>query len=276
MAATDEFAIAELGVDDAKGSLALSREAHWNQNEADWRFFLSAGTVFGLRDPDRRLIATAALLPYRSGHAWISMVLVTAAWRRRGFASRLVDACLAAAARDHLTAWLDATPAGAAVYGSLGFVPTVQLRRLRLEKPNRTAATAPALQACNADEVAARDRQSLGFDRGALLAEFCRRPNSSAWSRDRAICLIRDGRVCRHIGPLFADQTDQALALVDDVVGRETGAVLIDVPSAQQVFIDGLTARGWHHERPFQRMRFGNAATNAAELPLAVAGPEYG
>src|SRR6185437_15454465 len=101
-------------VDDAKGSLALSREAHWNQNEADWRFFLSAGTVYGLRDADRRLIATAALLPYRSGHAWISMVLVTAAWRRRGFASRLVDACLAAAARQGLTAWLDATPAGAA------------------------------------------------------------------------------------------------------------------------------------------------------------------
>ena len=35
-----------------------------------------------------------------------------------------------------LTTWLDATPAGATVYGPLGFTPTLQLRRLRLEKPS--------------------------------------------------------------------------------------------------------------------------------------------
>ena len=72
----------------------LSTEAHWNQNEADWRFFLSKGIVFGVRDGAGRLIATAALLPYSSGNAWISMVLVTESWRRRGLATRLVDACL--------------------------------------------------------------------------------------------------------------------------------------------------------------------------------------
>jgi hypothetical protein len=29
-------------------------------------------------------------------------------------------------------------------------------------------------------------------------------------------------------------------------------------------------------ERPFQRMRFGRATPQTAELPFAVAGPEYG
>ena len=37
-----------------------------------------------------------------------------------------------AAAKQGLTAWLDATPDGANVYGPLGFKPTLQLRRLRL------------------------------------------------------------------------------------------------------------------------------------------------
>src|SRR5471032_3069152 len=99
MAGIDHMAIVELGPDDARAGLLLSAEAHWNQNEADWRFFLSQGTVFGVRDRDGHLIATAALLPYTSDNAWISMVLVTTNWRRRGLATRLVDACLATAAK---------------------------------------------------------------------------------------------------------------------------------------------------------------------------------
>ena len=83
---TDQLAIVELSPDDAVAGLALSTEAHWNQNEADWRFFLGKGTVFGMRDNADHLIASAALLPYPSGNAWISMVLVTATWRRRGLA----------------------------------------------------------------------------------------------------------------------------------------------------------------------------------------------
>src|ERR1700743_1195898 len=125
MAATDESPIVELGVADAKAGLVLSTEAHWNQNEADWRFFLGQGIVFGVRHR-AELVATAALLPYSSGNAWISMVLVTAEWRRRGIATKLVDACLDAATKRNLTTWLDATPAGANVYGSLGFTPTLR------------------------------------------------------------------------------------------------------------------------------------------------------
>ena len=136
MAATEPIDIVELGVDDAQAGLVLSTEAGWNQNEADWRFFLNKGAVFGLRDGDR-LVATAALLPYSAGNAWISMVLVTADFRRRGIATKLVDACLDVAKRRGLTTWLDATPAGASVYGPLGFTPTLQLRRLRLAEAAR-------------------------------------------------------------------------------------------------------------------------------------------
>src|ERR1700736_6164459 len=130
MADTDHIAIVQLDTRDAASGLALSTEAHWNQNEADWRFFLAKGVVFGVRERDR-LVATAALLPYSSGNAWISMVLVTADWRRRGIATKLVDTCLNTATNLALTAWLDATPAGTAVYGPLGFTPTLQMRRPR-------------------------------------------------------------------------------------------------------------------------------------------------
>ena len=66
------------------------------------------------------------------------------------------------------------------------------------------------------------------------------------------------------------------MALVYEIARSETGPVLIDAVSTQEEFIVGLTGSGWTIERPFQRMRFGRATAPLAELPVAVAGPEYG
>jgi GNAT superfamily N-acetyltransferase len=274
MADTEHISLVELGVGDAPAGLLLSTEAHWNQNEADWRFFLSQGIVFGVRD-GKQLVATAALLPYASANAWISMVLVTANWRRRGIATRLVDACLNAATKRGLTTWLDATPDGARVYGPLGFTPTLQLRRLRLAAPAK-AGTARSLSACTLDDFVARDVSAMGFDRSSLLKEFSERPGSRMVSLGDAIALIRDGRTARHIGPLFAETHESGLNLVDAIVRSEQSPWLLDAVHSLDEFLQGLTANGWTIERPFQRMRFGRTTMLAAELPFAVAGPEFG
>ena len=274
MAATEPVDIVALGVDDAQAGLVLSTEARWNQNEADWLFFLTRGHVFGVR-VGARLVATAALLPYSAGQAWISMVLVTADFRRRGIATQLVDACLAAAAKLGLTTWLDATPDGATVYGPLGFKPTLQLRRLRLTTPQAAGATHSPSNG-NLETLAARDIDAMGFERRALLSEFSARRASRIVADNQAIALVREGRTARHIGPLLAGRADQALALVDAIVRSETGPWLIDAVHSQESFLGGLVASGWNIERPFQRMRFGPPAISPAQPPFAVAGPEFG
>jgi GNAT superfamily N-acetyltransferase len=274
MGATEQLAIAQLGAGAAREGLLLSTEAQWNQNEADWRFFLDEGTVLGIRDGDGRLIASAALLPYSGGNAWISMVLVTQSWRRRGLATRLVDACLERAAAQGLTAWLDATPAGATVYGPLGFKPVLELRRLRL------AASGAAMRRVefangSIDDLIARDRHAMGFERSALLREFCGRSGSRIVSGGGALALVRDGRTARQIGPLYADDAAAAVALVEAIAASESGAVLIDVVNDHSALLEHLASSGWNTERPFQRMRLGRAI-GPAELPFAVAGPEFG
>jgi GNAT superfamily N-acetyltransferase len=274
MGGTDNIAIVTLGADDARAGLALSQEAHWNQNEADWRFFLTKGSVFGIRHGDH-LIATAALLPYTSNNAWISMVLVTQSWRRRGLATKLLDTCLEAAGKQGLTTWLDATPAGATVYEPLGFMPTLELRRLRFAGAAAAVAPKPAPDG-DLDEMIARDRRAMGFDRSAFLRELSGRSGSRLISHDRAMALIRDGRTARHIGPLFADDSGSATALIEVIAQAETGPILVDVVNDHGKFLKNLANSGWTIERPFQRMRFGRAATEYAEPPFAVAGPEYG
>jgi hypothetical protein len=60
------------------------------------------------------------------------------------------------------------------------------------------------------------------------------------------------------------------------MVRSEQGPWLLDAVHSQDEFLQGLTGAGWIIERPFQRMRFGRTTMLAAELPFAVAGPEFG
>ena len=222
---------------DAAAGLVLSTEARWNQNEADWRFFLSDGIVFGVRDDGGRLIATAALLPYSAGNAWISMVLVTESWRRRGIATQARRYLPDTARRMNLTSWLDATPAGAKVYGPLGFTPTLQLRRLRLAKSGRSAshATARALRSGRLrsarsprHRLCARSRFSRNLPAAPARA-WCRMARPWHWSATDA---PRDTSArCLPIRP------DQALALVEAIVASESGPLLLDAVT----FADGIS-----------------------------------
>ena len=272
---TEQLSIVQLDASDAASGLLLSTEAHWNQNEADWRFFLTKGIVFGTRDRKGNLVATAALLPYSERDAWISMVLVTESFRRRGIATRLVDTCLDAATKRGLSTWLDATPAGAAVYGPLGFLPTIQLRRLRLANASASGANAAPPEG-KLDEFITCDIRAMGFDRRELLDELAGRATSRLLSTGDATALVRDGRIAQHIGPLFADSPAHALAMVRDIAATERGPLLIDAIATQTAFLNGLTGDGWTVERPFQRMRCGRATSEADQPPFAVAGPEFG
>ena len=278
MAAIDALEIVRLEAFDASGGLALSTEAGWNQNEADWQFVLKNAVAFGVR-AEHGLIATAALLPHDAREAWIGMVLVSAPWRRRGLATRLLAQCLAAAADNGLTASLDATPAGAAVYRRIGFQPTLELVRLRFQGPparGRAAPPVPGVPAHELSALIARDRDAIGCDRSGLLLALGRRAGSRLVAAGDDVALVRDGRTARHVGPLFAGDAGRAEALLRGIAAAEGGALLIDAVALHRDFVAGLIAAGWSVERPFQRMRFGAGGTAPAAPPFAIAGPEYG
>jgi predicted N-acetyltransferase YhbS len=221
----------------------LSTEAGWNQTAADWRLMLNLGEGFGLWTPEGRLVATTIVLPFGGRFAWISMVLVTSDFQRRGLAARLLNHAISVLVERGLTPMLDATPAGARVYGPLGFVGLYRLQRLLApagSQPASVVVTPPEgvsiRKAAFADlgAIAAFDAPAFGADRTPVLAHFLDRQPERAFVAERLGCIVgyvlaRDGRTADHPGPLVADDQAMAIALADRALSGVEGAVYLDV-----------------------------------------------
>jgi GNAT superfamily N-acetyltransferase len=245
----------------------LSGEAGWNQNAADWAVFIKHGTVLGLAMGDR-LVATAAALPYGDGFGWISMVLVTAEWRRKGLATRLVSACTSLLRDAGRAALLDASPAATDIYAALGFLPLGTMERWAGQGGGEPAATASANLVL--------DQLAFGADRGFLLEDFLSRPHNLAFRSPQGYAILRQGSSAWQLGPIVAEQS-QATALAIEAIGAASGRVLVDVLDAGKVLIPTLLARGFQLQRPFTRMALGlTALPGNPALMMAAAGPEFG
>ncbi len=256
-----------LSADYVERALLLSRESGWNQNAADWAVFFEHGTVLGIRSGDR-LVGTAAALPYGNDFGWISMVLVTAEWRRQGLAHRLVAACTSILRDRGRAALLDATPAGSGIYESLGYVPLCKVERWAGDGSGGVTASASV--------DLALDQFAFGADRRFLLEDFMSRPGSLAFQSAHGFAIVRQGTTASHLGPIVAEP-EEAPALAAQAIRAATGPMLVDVMDAGSGIIPNLIALGFRRQRTFTRMALGLTALpgNPAQLS-AAAGPEFG
>jgi GNAT superfamily N-acetyltransferase len=248
-------------------ALLLSEEAGWNQTAEDWKVFFTHGTVLGITLGDR-LVATSAVVPYGRDFGWLSMVLVTAEWRRRGLATRLVAACTHLMRDSGRAAVLDAAPNATEIYASLGFVPLCKMERW--EGHGGGVASVSEVVDLTLDHAA------FGGDRRFLLDDFLARPDSLAFRSFRGFALLRRGSVASAIGPVVAEASE-ASALISNAVRAADGRVFVDVLDAGRALFPTLTALGFRPQRRFTRMALGLSALpgNPSRL-LAAAGPEFG
>ncbi len=123
--------VGHLSVDDVERAVALSSGVGWNQTPEDWARMLALAPegVFGAFDAER-LVATSSLVAYGDALAWIGMMIVDTAYRRRGLGTRLLDAALAAApVASTRVIGLDATDLGVPLYRRRGFVAVEPIDR---------------------------------------------------------------------------------------------------------------------------------------------------
>ena len=257
---------------DIGAGLSLCRAAGWNQLEADWRFFLSYPCT--VAEVDGQVAGTVATLPY----GWVSMLLVSPAYRRRGIASALLEQAL----RDlnHLdTVYLDATPAGEPLYNNFGFMPVRRFMRFKSEKgvvtPLPRATSAPDIDAAAALKL---DRDVFGLDRSALLRDLLARCPEFAFVSHEGFILGRPGFHANHLGPVVANDTETARSLIESALTRHPDRpAILDVTDTARLTENWLRSVNFRAERSLVRMYCG--ATPVPGDPsrqFAIAGPEFG
>jgi GNAT superfamily N-acetyltransferase len=286
-ALADESPLRETELDQAE---ALVRETGWNQTAADWRIFMDLGSVYAVRNSADRVVATAATLPYGRHFAWISMVLVTAEYRRQGLARRLLDRCVRDLTTNGLIPVLDATPAGRMVYTALGFQDTWGFQRLacREQRPAARRAEVPAgttiRPITDADwrDLCAYDAGIFGADRSAVLSRLRGRipgAECAAYRGDRIVGFLlgRNGQSATQLGPLVAEDEATALAIIDRGLAAMEGPIYVDIADSKIALRAWLGECGFEVQRPFTRMVFGRSVSfDDPSRTFAVAGPELG
>jgi GNAT superfamily N-acetyltransferase len=280
-------ALSSTEMDDAS---ALVSEARWNQTEADWRIFLELGRVYVAQTDAGRIVATTATLPFGGRFAWISMVLVTSEYRRRGLATKLMQLAMDDLAAASLVPVLDATPDGHAVYHKLGFQDSWGFHRLIRREPQPPIERPPAPDGVVVRPIAEDDWQRLepydaaafGADRSGVLARLRGRLPAAELIAERngviaGFLLGRDGRVAAQLGPLIAEDDAIARALLARALVGLDGPLFVDLADAKTEMRSWLEARGFNAVRPLTRMLLGRSRRYDDDArTYAVVGPEFG
>jgi GNAT superfamily N-acetyltransferase len=265
----------------------LSNEPGWNQVEADWELMIGAGDSFGVSTADGDLVASGLTVPFEAHFGWIAMILVTSPWRRQGLATHLMGRCIKALLARDLVPGLDATPDGREVYLPLGFHDVYRLTRYHAKGPAQwqQAPATPGIRPMTlADEfaIAVYDRPIFGSDRAYVLQHLRARRPAHAFIAEHSgaiagFVLARNGHNSTQIGPLVANTSAIAHALLQQVLTGLDGPVCIDILDRHEDLRQYLARQGFAPQFPFIRM-FHNRRKpfDDPDRVMAIAGPELG
>ncbi|MGW1207334.1 GNAT family N-acetyltransferase [Streptomyces cyaneofuscatus] len=238
----------------ARGDLVacadLSEDRGWPRDEHRWGLLLSAGTGYGIAEPDGKgLVAACVVTSYGPRLAAVGMMLVAARHARQGIARRLMRHVMEETGSTPLA--LYATPEGQRLYEELGFAQVGRTERVlgRFRAEDRPAAvtTRPAA----ADDLQAMVRLDLpvfGIDRTHLIARL------PAFS-DRLRVAEENGELTGYaalwpsgdahvVGPLVARDTATAKALVAALAATTDRPLRADIDARHEELLGWLVERG--------------------------------
>ncbi|GHE42195.1 acetyltransferase [Streptomyces longispororuber] len=235
----------------------LSEDRGWPREEHKWGLLLSAGTGYGIDDPDGDgLIAACVVTRYGAYEnpelSAIGMVLVAERHARQGIGRRLMRSVIEAAGTTPLT--LHATPHGRPLYEQLGFKTTGRAEMVR-GRFDADAGEAPTsgitTRAATAEDLPVLvrlDTEVFGLDRTPIVTRL------PAFT-DQLRVAEADGEIIGYagawpnmethvVGPLIARDTDTAKALITSLGARTDRPLRTDIDVRHEELLTWVKARG--------------------------------
>ncbi|KAB2590900.1 GNAT family N-acetyltransferase [Streptomyces arboris] len=228
----------------------LSEDRGWPRDEHRWGLLLSAGTGYGIAEPDGGgLVAACVVTSYGPRLAAVGMLLVAGRHARQGIARRLMRHVMEETGSTPLA--LYATPEGQRLYEELGFAHVGRTERVLGRFRAEDGPSAVTTRAAAADDLQAMVRLDLpvfGIDRTHLIARL------PAFS-DRLQVAEENGELTGYaalwpsgdahvVGPLIARDTATAKALVTALAATTDRPLRADVDAHHEELLGWLVERG--------------------------------
>jgi len=285
----DPLRIRLMTVKDVEFGLALCVLAGWNQTERDWlNLWICARDGCFVAEWEGKPVGTVTTTRYGTDLAWIGMMLVHPAQRRKGIGRALMNhALMHLRSRAVRCIKLDATPEGKPLYALLGFDEEWTLTRWThallggLKSPpnckvrERRAEDWGALQNL--------DSRAFGADRLPLIRQMqgvnrlsC--VGISPKGRINSFGFMRTGRLAVYIGPIIGESLPAAAPAIKVLLASVRGRpVFWDIPDAQTGAIELAKRLGFEPARQLTRMFLGeNHCPGDPRMIFGLAAPEVG
>lgn len=246
---------------DLPACIALAESREWGPERSKWRLLFEIGEAYGIDAPDGDgLACTTVLVRYGKGAAVASMVLTARRYERQGLATRVMGHVLDQAG-DRIVS-LHATPAGRPVYERLGFETVGEVISTFGHFTGEPSGLTRPMTEDDLGWITELDAQIFEADRAPLLRRmpgFDERARvlpdgqgyGGAWRNGDSIV----------VGPVVAQRSDQAFALISDLASGWDVPVRLDLDTRQPEL------RQWAAERGVER-GFSNALmVRGGELP---------
>ncbi|MFE0700199.1 GNAT family N-acetyltransferase [Streptomyces sp. NPDC058872] len=228
----------------------LSENRGWPREEHKWGLLLTAGTGYGIDDPEGPgLAACSVVTSYGPELAAVGMVLVAQRYARQGLGRRLMRHLVEEAGDTPLT--LYATAHGQPLYEQLGFVETGRAAMVR----GRFAFTVPApdvaVRPATADDLPAvlrLDHEIFGLDRIHMITRL---PSFA----DHIRVAEEDGTITGFaavwpnmdthvIGPLIAQNPRTAQALIASLAAATDRPLRTDIDLRHSSLLNWVKENG--------------------------------
>ncbi|SFO10373.1 hypothetical protein SAMN03159463_01119 [Mesorhizobium sp. NFR06] len=226
------------------------------------------------------MVAGISAVAYGSGFGFIGLYICRPDRRGEGHGKAVWDAGMARLGNRIIG--LDGVAEQRANYQRMGFVPAYETVRFSGRPAGLPGgADIRPVTAAGMAEIFAYDRQCFPAPREAFLREWLQPPRIALLCAGPAgIAGYGVARRCREgfkIGPLFADGTDLALALVANLSEAIAGEALhIDVPASQVAFTAALQAAGLLPGFTTTRMYKGGKPGSAPSMVFGITTLELG
>lgn len=233
--------------------LSLATIVGWDYDLEEIQTLLYSGTIFGHITLEKKVISCAAIIPYGSKLASIGMVIVHPNYRGRGLAKTLLLQCMNQVPKN-MALMLIATKEGRPVYEKLAFKEYSHVtkllgegKRMKLELDDYTI---HPLEQTDLEEMFIFDQAAFGSSRVLFLENRIKQAKDSLVLKNRKGVMVGYALTVKKtsnlvIGPIVAQDEEQAILLIKTIIANNQGSIRIDIVEGKNTITEELQKLGF-------------------------------